>query len=196
MRRLVLLALGLILASLLGCTAESSLARRAQAIQATAENETAAAKHNATDSWITLKTKLALLADEGLSGLDVSVGTRHRVVTLRGKVDSEDARQALERAAHGIAGHTKVIDDLVVVPGAERPVVDWEDVRIVRDVKQSLQADASLEGGKIAVRADRGIVTLIGRASSLETSVQAFEDARRVPGVRAVHNDLSLEYRG
>ncbi len=75
-------------------------------------------------------------------------------------------------------------------------MVDREDVRIVRDVKSRLRGDASVKGSNIAVRSDGGIVTLTGRASSLETSVHASEDARRVSGVRAVRTALTLDSQG
>jgi osmotically-inducible protein OsmY len=42
------------------------------------------------------------------------------------------------------------------------------------------------------VRAEKGIVTLTGKAPSLATSVRASETARRVSGVRAVRNELTL----
>jgi osmotically-inducible protein OsmY len=43
------------------------------------------------------------------------------------------------------------------------------------------------------VRADKGIVTLTGKAPSLETSVRASEVTRRVSGVRAVRNEVKIE---
>src|SRR5512134_1958281 len=52
-----------------------------------------------SDSWITLKTKLSLFADERVSGKDVHVTTRQGVIALTGKVGSEEARQAAEENA-------------------------------------------------------------------------------------------------
>ncbi len=196
MTRPVVLALSMILLPSIGLAAGDSLAQRAQSIRAAAERETAVAKQKAADSWITLKTKLALLASEGVNGLDVKVSTQHRVVTLRGKVDSEAAREDAEQTVRRIEGERKVINELVVVPKAARLTVDRQDAQIVQDVENRLESDPNLHDSKIDVHADAGIVTLTGRATSLETSVHASEDARRVPGVRAVHNDLALASRG
>jgi hyperosmotically inducible periplasmic protein len=196
MTRVVLLALSVILLPGVGSAAGGSLSERAQSIRAAAERETAIAKQEAADSWITLKTKLALLASEGVNGLDVKVSTQHRVVILRGKVDSESAREAAEQTARRVKGQHRVINELVVVPKAARLSVDRQDAQIVQDVENRPQSDPGLHDSKIAVRADDGIVTLTGRAPSLEASVQASENARRVPGVRAVHNDLALASRG
>ncbi|MBF8261797.1 MAG: conserved exported protein of unknown function [candidate division NC10 bacterium] len=149
-----------------------------------------------SDSWLTLKTKLALLADERVSSLDVSVKTQKGVITLRGKVENEGARHAAEEIALNIKGQKKVVNQLTVVPKAARKVVDRQDDQIVKDVEKGIKNDARLKKATIDVRADKGIVTLTGKAPSLETSVRASEVARRVPGVRAVRNEVKLEPKG
>ena len=149
-----------------------------------------------SDSWMTLKTKLALLADERVSSLDVSVKTQKGVITLRGKVENEGARHAAEEIALNIKGQKKVVNQLTVVPQAARKVVDRQDDQIVKDVEKGIKNDARLKKATIDVRADKGIVTLTGKAPSLETSVRASEVARRVPGVRAVRNEVKLEPKG
>ncbi len=192
----VLLTLSLATPPTEGLAAKSSLAQQTQTIRATIGRDATIAWQEAADSWITLKTQLAILAIDGVSGLGVDVSTHHRVVTLRGKVDSDAARQAADGVARAVKGQKRVVDDLVVVPKAERPAVDRQDARITRAVQSRLGADANLSGSRIAARTDGGIVTLTGRAASLEASVQASEDARRAPGVRAVQNDLALDTRG
>ena len=149
-----------------------------------------------SDSWLTLKTKMALLADERVSSLDVSVKTQKGVITLRGKVENEGARHAAEEIALNIKGQKKVVNQLTVVPKAARKVVDRQDDQIVKDVEKGIKNDARLKKANIDVRADKGIVTLTGKAPSLETSVRASEVARRVSGVRAVRNEVKLEPKG
>lgn len=146
-----------------------------------------------SDSWLTLKTKMALLADERVSSLDVSVKTQKGVITLRGKVENEGARHAAEEIALNIKGQKKVVNQLTVVPKAARKVVDRQDDQIVKDVEKSIKNDARLKKADISVRADKGIVTLTGKAPSLETSVRASEVTRRVSGVRAVRNEVKIE---
>ena len=145
-----------------------------------------------TDSWLTLKTKLALLADERVSSNDVSVKTVKGVITLHGKVASAEEQKAAEEIALTIEGQKKVVNQLTVVPAAERKMVDRQDDQIVTDVKQAITKDASLKKADIDVRAEKGIVTLTGKAPSLATSVRASEVARRVSGVRAVRNELAM----
>lgn len=142
------------------------------------------------DSWITLKTKLALLADEKVSGTDVGVTTKGGMITLRGKVATDEAKQAAEADAMKIDGVKKVVNHLVVMPKAEQKVVERKDDQIVKDVEDRLKKDQSLKKASIDVRSGKGIVTLTGDVPSLEMSLRASEKARQVAGVRAVHNEL------
>ncbi len=146
-----------------------------------------------SDSWMTLKTKLSLMADERVSSRDVHVTTQRAVIVLTGKVRTEEARLAAEEDAGQIDGVKKVENHLVVVPDAERKIVDRKDDRIVKDVEDLIKRDPSLKGADIDVHADNGFVTLTGKAPSLTTSVRASEVAYRVSGVRAVHNELNVE---
>jgi osmotically-inducible protein OsmY len=70
------------------------LAAPGLAAQGTAKDTGTTAKGEVTDSWLTLKTKLALLADERVSSNDVSVKTVKGVITLHGKVASAAEQQA------------------------------------------------------------------------------------------------------
>jgi len=145
-----------------------------------------------TDSWLTFHTKLALFADERVSSADVHVTTHRGVIALRGKVNSEAELQAAGETARSIEGAREVSNQLTVVAQEERKRVDRQDQEIVKDVKRGIKGDTRLKHARIHVRADEGIVTLTGKAPSLATSVRASETARRVPGVRAVRNELAL----
>ncbi len=159
----------------------------------TAKDIATSAGKELSDSWITLKTKIALLADEKVSSTDVHVTTKAGVITLRGKVATEEARQAAEVDALKIEGAKKVVNNLVVVPMPAQKVVEWIDDQIVKDVENRLKKDPSLKKANIDVHSDNGIITLTGDVPSLETSLRASEKARQVAGVRAVRNELSVE---
>ncbi|HEX7551873.1 MAG TPA: BON domain-containing protein [Candidatus Methylomirabilis sp.] len=168
------------------------LAAPGLAAQGTAKDAGKTATREVTDSWLTLKTKLALLGDERVSSNDVSVKTAKGVITLHGKVASAAEQKAAEEIALNIEGQKKVVNQLTVVPTAQRKMVDRQDDQIVTDVKKAITKDASLKKADIDVRAEKGIVTLTGKAPSLATSVRASAVARWVPGVRAVRNELAL----
>jgi osmotically-inducible protein OsmY len=77
------------------------------------------------------------------------------------------------------------------VPQAVRTAVERRDDQLVTDVRQAITKEASLQKATIEVRAEKGVVTLTGKAPSLETSVRASEVIRWVSGVRAVRNELA-----
>jgi hyperosmotically inducible protein len=152
-------------------------------------------KSQVSDSWLTAKAKIALLADERVKSTQISVETQNGVVALRGKVDSAEAKAAAGDIAKGIEGAKDVKNELRVVAPEERKAVTATDKDITRHVQDRLASDARLKNAKIDVRADAGVVVLTGHVPNIATSARASELARAVPGVRAVKNDLVYESR-
>jgi hyperosmotically inducible protein len=155
-----------------------------------AKSTTRDAKTAVTDSWITSKTKIALFADERVKGTQVSVDTKDGVVHLRGKVDSDEAKQAAAEVAKGVEHAKSVKNDLQVVAPGARKAVDANDKDIDKAVESRLAKDAQLK--KVDVRTDGGVVTLTGEVSSITAAAKASEIARHVPGVKSVKNELTV----
>jgi hyperosmotically inducible protein len=158
-----------------------------------AKSTTQEAKGMVTDSWVTSKVKIALFADDRVKGRQVKVETTKGVVTLRGKVDSEDAKSAAADVAKGVEHVKSVKNDLEVVAPAERKAVSTNDKEITGRVEQRLKKDPDLTSARVSVRADAGVVTLTGKVPTLAASARASELAREVPGVSSVRNELSLK---
>src|SRR5437016_5426566 len=102
-------------------------------------NHNAGAKATASDSWITTKTKLALIADKRTSGFATDVDARNGIVTLSGKVDTAQAKSAATEVAGGIAGVKSVDNQLQVVPDARRKEVAAADDRVEDAVKNAFK---------------------------------------------------------
>jgi len=149
------------------------------------------AKTGITDSWVTAKTKIALYGDDRIKGGQVSVETVNGAVSLRGKVDSDDAKAAAASVAQAVEGVKSVRNDLQVVPPGDRRVIEISDKDITRQVEGRLSKDAQLK--KVDVRTDNGAVILTGAVSSIGASARASELARGVPGVRMVKNELTYD---
>jgi len=149
------------------------------------------AKTGITDSWVTAKTKIALFGDDRVKGGQISVETENGVVSLRGKVDSDDAKAAAASVAQAVEHVKSVRNDLQVVPPGDRKVIDISDKDITRQVEGRLSRDAHLK--KVDVRTDGGAVILMGAVPSIGASARASELARGVPGVRMVKNELTYE---
>jgi len=146
------------------------------------------AKSGVSDSWLTARTKIALFADERVKGRQVGVETVKGVVTLRGKVDSDEAKATAASLAEKIEGVKSVRNDLQVVAPAERKAVDISDKDITRRVEDRLAKDPRLK--KVDVRTDRGVVNLTGDVPGIGASARASEIAREVLSVRSVKNEL------
>jgi hyperosmotically inducible periplasmic protein len=175
-----------------GVVTQGTASDPAASVERTVKHAGETTTREVTDSWLILQTKLALLADERVSSADVHVTTRQGVITLRGKVDSEAEQQAAGEIARTVEGAKDVTNQLTVVSREVRKRIDRQDREIVKDVKDEIRNDGRLKRARIHVRSDEGIVTLTGKAPSLATSLRASEAARRVSGVRAVRNELTL----
>lgn len=149
-------------------------------------------KSEVSDSWLTAKTKIALFGDDRVKGSEINVVTNGRVVHLRGKVESAEAKSAAAEVARGIDGVRDVKNELQVVAPSQRKIAESNDKEITRQVNDRLSKDTGLKRAKIDVRTDAGVVVLSGEVPSIATSARASELARRVPGVRSVKNDLAV----
>jgi len=166
----------------------------AQSKPAEAPKETEGGIGQATkDSWITSKTKMALVADKRTKARQINVETQAGIVTLRGKVATAQERGAAEEIAKGVSGVKSVNNTLQVVPAAQRKTVDVKDTDVKKTVVERLGTDQQLKTADIEVRADNGMVTLTGTVPDARAKARAVELTRKVPGVRGVRNELRLK---
>jgi len=145
------------------------------------------------DSWLTAKTKIALFADSRVKGHEVNVETKEGIVAIRGKVDSNVAKEAAESIAKNIDGVKTVKNELQVVAPANREATDDKDDAVTTRVKEQIAKDSHLKHANIKVQTNAGVVSLTGEVPDLTTSAQASYIAWEVSGVKAVKNDLTVK---
>ena len=145
------------------------------------------------DSWLTSKTKIALFADPRIKGSEINVETSQGMVMIRGKVDSDEAKQAAEGIAKGIDGVKSVKNELQVVAPSKREAIDDKDDAITTRVNAQIAKDSYLKDAGIHAQTNAGVVSLSGEVSSLMTSAQASWTVWQVPGVKSVKNDLTVK---
>ena len=146
-----------------------------------------------TDTWITAKTKIAMFADSRVKGSEMNVETNQGAVMLRGKVDSDAAKQAAENIAKGIDGVKTVKNELQVVAPSKREAIDEKDDAITARVNEQIAKDSYLKKSGIHAQTNAGVVSLTGEVADLMTSAQASWTAWQVPGVKSVKNDLTVK---
>jgi len=150
-------------------------------------------KTTIADTWITAKTKIALAADGRVKGRQIHVETTNNVVMLRGKVDSDSAKQAAEEVTKLRDGVKTVKNNLEVVPPSKRELVEAKDEAITARVREKIANDTHLKRSDIAVQTNGGIVSLTGEVEDIFTSADASWTAWFVPGVKSVKNDLTVK---
>jgi hyperosmotically inducible protein len=142
------------------------------------------------DTNITSSIERTLESDDRVKARQVEVQTREGVVYLTGVVDTEQARREAARVAWKTEGVKGVVNDLTV---GERTVGSWiDDVTISSKVKSKLIASAGIRAGDIDVGSSQGVVSLVGRVSSLEIKQTAERLARDTNGVKDVDNELKV----
>ena len=146
-----------------------------------------------TDTWLTAKTKIALAADGRVKGRQIDVTTTKNVVRLRGKVDSDEAKQAAEDITKMLDGVKTVKNDLKVVAPSKRDAVEEKDEAITARVHKKFAKDSHLKTADIAVQTNAGVGSLTGEVKDFMTSANASWTAWFVPGVKSVKNDLTVK---
>jgi hyperosmotically inducible protein len=155
--------------------------------------KTGTAKEPVNDSWLTAKTKLALVADARVKGRQINVETKKGVVMLRGKVDTDEAKGAAEETTKAIDGVKSVKNELQVVAPAKREGVEQKDDAITDHVKREINKDQRLKKASIDVKTNAGVVSLTGEVPDINSSAKASWTAWKVVGVKSVKNDLSIK---
>ncbi len=146
------------------------------------------------DAWVTMKAKMALVGALGADGLDVNVDTLGGVVTLHGRLPTEERRAEALAAVRRVEGVHEVRDLVQVVPDALREAVDARDEDLLRDVRAALEGDPVLKDSGIeAASVSDGVVLLRGEARRLGDQLRALRLAARVPGVRSVASEVRFD---
>lgn len=130
----------------------------------------------------------------------IEVESREGVVTLRGKVDSPEAKElagVLARTTDGVhlvnnlvsldsTALAKAREKPLDAPAGPQPSNSW----IVDKIQASYRFSRNLDGLNIKVASDEGLVRLSGEVVSSEQKTIAVEVARQIVGVRGVDADL------
>ena len=184
MRKLLLpLMIGLLSFSL--ACARNENANRANS-NASANANRADSKTARSDSWVALKTKLALIANSPTSGYETDVDAKDGVVTLTGKVDSNDVKSEAEQVARKVEGVRNVNNQIQVVPEAKRSEVNAADEKIKDAIGKLMDTDPNLQNLSLSIDSNAGVVSLDGSVDRLDQLWKAAQAIRKVPGVKSV----------
>jgi hyperosmotically inducible protein len=146
-----------------------------------------------SDSAITAQVKATLAGDSHLQGSDIHVKTDTRVVTLRGKVVSDEQRRDAVRTTEDVRGVDSVDDELAIAGGrvtAHPAVAKAErvgsDSWITTKVKLELVGEPDTRGFDIHVKTLHGVVMLQGSLPTEHDVEHVCDVAGQIQGVRRV----------
>jgi len=147
------------------------------------------------DATVGTQTKAALVDNETVSALDINVEVYKGVVQLSGFVESEAQEAAALATAGKIAGASKVLDAIVVLPGTRSMGEAVDDTTIQAKLKAGL---ANVEGIGDAVDINtwvrQGHVLLAGFVDSDKVKSAAGKVASGISGVKKVHNHIAVKH--
>jgi len=144
----------------------------------------------ATDMYITSTAKLRLLADSKTPALEINVDTTNGIVTLFGKVPTQEAKRAAEDDVRKVSGVKSVRNELEVVPSQKADVVEMKDDQVKERVETSLNARQEFKDVNVEVK--NGVARLSGTVPSITDRLEAALIARSTDGVRSVREELTV----
>ena len=164
------------------------------AIAAVAVLPTKAGAADRPDSWVTMKTKIALMTTEDLSTKDLNVDTVKGVVTLHGMVPTEAEKEKAEHVSMKVDGVKSVKNLLQVVPDSRKKTVERADSEIKDNIENAFKANHRINDSGIKVASvNKGVVLLAGKTKSLEAHAESVSVAYAVPDVRRVSTEVVVD---
>ncbi len=155
-----------------------------------------------TELGITAKVKAKFAADDVVKASQIEVATTNGVVTLKGNVDSEAAKNRALKLARETTGVTRVVDMISArqaagtgnAPDPNRTVGETlDDAGITMHVKGRLLDDPLVKGLQIDVDTRDGVVYLTGSVGSDAQRNRAIQLARDAKSVKDVQANLTLD---
>jgi osmotically-inducible protein OsmY len=180
--------------------------------------ESAKAREQLADAWLTTKIQSKFVGDHEIKATDINVSSHDGVVTLKGRVLNDPMRKLAVAIAQNTDGVRQVVDQLNVeiappVPAraqnaatpdavattgtagnTARPatVPASDDARITSSIQSKYFMDERIKGRHIDVATEGGVVTLNGEVGDETERAQALLLARTTEGVKRVEGSLTV----
>jgi hyperosmotically inducible periplasmic protein len=137
------------------------------------------------------------LDQAGLNDVSVSQDRDKSVVTLSGKVATDDEKARAESIARSIAGTEVVSNEIGVRPNGDESTAKKVDSDLDSGIDKNLEAMLVQHKMKRDVRYDvnNGVVTLKGDVPSQAQRSSVAKLAEQVPNVKQVVNELEVKHQ-
>jgi hyperosmotically inducible protein len=137
------------------------------------------------------------LDQSGLNDVSVSQDRDKGVVTLSGKVKTDDDKGRAETIAKSVAGNEVVSNEIAVRPNGDESAAKKIDSDLDSGIDKNLDAMLVQHKLKNDVRYDvsKGVVTLKGNVPSQNQRSSVQKLAEQVPNVKQVVNELEVKHQ-
>lgn len=158
----------------------------------------ASMKDASENAVTTSKVKTALALSKNVSAFDINVNSNAGVVTLQGRVPSQETRRIAEEIARDTSGVTQVKNELTVDSSAKpnpemaRLGTRVSDLELRTRLEDQYEKDEALKNDKIKTDVRDGVVTLEGDVRSTEEKQAAESRAWHIGDVKDVRNNLKV----
>lgn len=152
------------------------------------------------DATLAAVIRARLLWSRTTENAPIDVQSSEGVITLRGRVDSAEAKELVGVVARTTDGVQLVnnlvsLDSAAMAKAGEAPVglptgPQPSDSWIIDKIQNSYRFSRNLDGLNLKVASEEGLVRLAGEVVSSEQKAIAVEIARQIVGVRGVDADL------
>ena len=180
--------------------------------------ESAKAREQLADAWLTTKIQSKFVGDHEIKATDINVSSHDGVVTLKGRVLNDPMRKLAVAIAQNTDGVRQVVDQLNVeiappVPARAQNAATSgavattgtadntarsatasasDDARITSSIQSKYFMDERIKGRHIGVATDGGVVTLNGEVGDETERAEALLLARTTEGVKRVEDSLTV----
>jgi hyperosmotically inducible protein len=135
------------------------------------------------------------LDQAGFKDVTVSQDRDKGVITLSGKISSDNDKRQIESIAKSLAGAQVVANEIVVTPVGLEKEASTVNSDLDKGIEKNL--DAALIENKmhddVKYKVKSGVVTLTGEVNSENKRYRAEQVATKVPNVKQVVNDLQVK---
>ena len=175
-----------------------NLGAEARSFGAEAKAKLSEAGRELKDAKVTASVKTALSLNRSLRPYSIDVSSENGVVTLTGRVSSQEERARAEEVAAAVPDVTRVVDQVQVGGGASAPSSGrslgerFDDERIEVGVRLALSLNKDLRGTDVTVQAYRGEVTLGGEVATEAQHQEALRIARDTSSVSKVVDNVRV----
>lgn len=131
-----------------------------------------------------------------VEGVNVDYDRNARVVHLKGKVESAQAKQRVEEIAETAVGTSGTVLNELTVEGTDEDRLETVDDQLKAHLSDSISAHPELSEQPIDFYVNNGVVTITGEVKTAAQKAEVGRLVKETPGVKDFANELRVDSKG